>query len=211
MGNTKQSSRMTDLEKKITAYHEVGHAIVGKMLPFTDPVHKVSIIPRGNAGGVTWFLPEKDRTYVTKAKYVDELATLFGGRVAEEVFFGKELVTTGASSDIEKATEIARAMVMRYGFDAELGPENFASAAIEGDYLGNESRGKVISDKTQEKIDEKVRGILLAAYEQARDIITQYQALHTTIAESLLIKEELLATEFDAFFEGVTVPPKTVA
>lgn len=120
MGNTKKSSRMTELEKKITAYHEVGHAIVGKMTPFTDPVHKVSIIPRGSAGGVTWFLPEKDRTYITKAKYLDELATLYGGRVAEEIFFGKDLVTTGASSDIERATEIARAMVMRYGFDEEL-------------------------------------------------------------------------------------------
>ena len=90
------------------------------MTPFTDPVHKVSIIPRGNAGGVTWFLPTKDRTYVTKARFLDELATLYGGRVAEEVFFGRDMVTTGASSDIERATEIARSMVMRYGFDEEL-------------------------------------------------------------------------------------------
>lgn len=114
MGNTRKSSRMTELEKKITAYHEVGHAIVGKMLPYTDPVHKVSIIPRGSAGGVTWFLPEKDTTYISRAKYLDELATLYGGRVAEEVFFGREMITTGASSDIERATSIARAMVMRY-------------------------------------------------------------------------------------------------
>ncbi len=135
MGNTKKSMRMTELEKKITAYHEVGHAIVGKMLAHTDPVHKISIIPRGGAGGVTWFLPEKDRTYVSKAKYFDELATYYGGRAAEEVFFGAENVTTGASSDIERATEIARAMVMRYGFDAELGPENFAAEQVAGNYL----------------------------------------------------------------------------
>lgn len=208
MGNTKKSSRMTELEKKITAYHEVGHALVGKMTPFTDPVHKVSIIPRGGAGGVTWFLPEKDRTYVTKAKYLDELATLYGGRVAEEVFFGRELITTGASSDIERATEIARAMVMRYGFDEELGAENFASDAIEGNYLGAEGGGKAYSEKTQEKIDEKVRLILANAYERARHIITEFRPLHEKIAEVLLAKEELLAQEFDAFFEGVKVPVK---
>lgn len=210
MGNTKKSSRMTELEKKITAYHEVGHAIVGKMTPFTDPVHKVSIIPRGSAGGVTWFLPEKDRSYVTKAKYLDELATLYGGRVAEEVFFGKEFITTGASSDIERATEIARAMVMRYGFDEELGAENFASDSISGNYLGAEGGGKLFSEKTQEKIDEKVRLILKAAYERARMIITEYRSLHETIAEVLLKKEELLAKEFDDFFAGLNVPDKAV-
>lgn len=210
MGNTKKSSRMTDLEKKITAYHEVGHAIVGKMLANTDPVHKISIIPRGNAGGVTWFLPEKDRTYVTRAKYLDELATFYGGRVAEEVFFGKDYITTGASSDIERATEIARAMVMRYGFDDELGPENFASDAIEGNYLGSEGGRKIFSDKTQEKIDEKVRNILMTAYEQARSIITQYRSTHEKIAEFLLLKEEMLAVEFDEYFTDIAVPKKTV-
>jgi cell division protease FtsH len=131
MGNEKKSLRMTDHEKRLTALHEVGHAIVGKMLPHTDPVHKISILPRGGAGGVTWFLPEKDRTYTSKAKYLDELATLYGGRVAEEIFFGTEYITTGASSDIERATEIARAMVMRYGFDSELGPENYAPDSTE--------------------------------------------------------------------------------
>ncbi|MFZ4461030.1 MAG: ATP-dependent zinc metalloprotease FtsH [Patescibacteria group bacterium] len=211
IGNTKKSSRMTDLEKKITAYHEVGHAIVGKMLANTDPVHKISIIPRGNTGGVTWFLPEKDTTYITKAKYFDELVTFYGGRVAEEVFFGKDYVTTGASNDIERATAIARAMVMRYGFDDELGPENFASDAIEGNYLGSEGGRKIFSDKTQEKIDEKVRGILMTAYEQARLIITQYRSTHEKIAEALLVKEEMLAAEFDEYFTDIAVPKKTVA
>ncbi len=210
MGNTKKSSRMTELEKKITAYHEVGHAIVGKMTPFTDPVHKVSIIPRGWAGGVTWFLPEKDRSYVTKAKYLDELATLYGGRVAEEVFFGKEMVTTGASSDIERATEMARAMVMRYGFDEEVGAENFASDSISGNFLGAEGGGKLFSEKTQEKIDEKVRLILKNAYERARTIITDYRDLHEKIAEALLKKEELLSEEFDSFFAWVKVPDKAI-
>ena len=105
---------MTEFEQKLTAYHEVGHAIVGKMTKHSDPVHKISIISRGSAGGVTWFLPEKDRTYITKAKMLDELAVYFGGRAAEEIFFGSEYITTGASSDIERATDIARGMVTRY-------------------------------------------------------------------------------------------------
>lgn len=131
MGNEKKSLRMTEHEKRLTAIHEIGHAIVGKMLAHTDPVHKISILPRGGAGGVTWFLPEKDRTYTSKAKYLDELATLYGGRVAEEVFFGSDYVTTGASSDIERATEIARAMIMRFGFDKDLGAENYAPDSLE--------------------------------------------------------------------------------
>lgn len=212
MGNTKKSLRMTELEKKITAYHEVGHAIVGKMLPNTDPVHKISIIPRGGAGGVTWFLPEKDRTYVSKAKYVDELTTYYGGRAAEEVFFGSDYVTTGASSDIERATEIARAMVMRYGFDEELGPENFAAEQVAGNYLGAEGSGKIVSEKTQEKIDEKVREILKGAYAKAKKIIVDNKELHERIAVVLLEKEEMLREEFDAYFEGLdSLPGKTVA
>lgn len=135
MGNEKKSLRMTEYEKRLTAIHEIGHAIVGKMLAHTDPVHKISILPRGGAGGVTWFLPEKDRTYTSKAKYLDELATLYGGRVAEEVFFGSDYVTTGASSDIERATEIARAMIMRFGFDKDLGAENYAPDSLEGNFL----------------------------------------------------------------------------
>jgi cell division protease FtsH len=120
MGNTRKSSRMTMLEKRITAYHEVGHALVGKMLAHTDPIHKVSILSRGMALGVTWSLPEKDTVLVSKAKYLDELAMLYAGRASEEVFFGAENITTGASNDIERATRIARGMIMRYGFDAEL-------------------------------------------------------------------------------------------
>ncbi|MFB0964262.1 MAG: ATP-dependent zinc metalloprotease FtsH [Patescibacteria group bacterium] len=212
MGNTKKSLKMTELEKKITAFHEVGHAIVGKMLANTDPVHKISIIPRGGAGGVTWFLPEKDRTYVSKAKYFDELACFYGGRAAEEIFFGSDFVTTGASSDIERATEIARAMVMRYGFDEDLGPENFAGEQVAGNYLGAEGSGKIVSEKTQEKIDEKVRLILKGAYSKAKDIILENRELHEKIALALLEKEELLREEFDAFFEGVgAVPAKNVA
>jgi cell division protease FtsH len=129
---------MNEKERKITAYHEVGHALVGKLLPNTDPVHKVSIVSRGGALGVTWFLPERDELLVTKAKYLDELAVLYGGRAAEEVFFGKDFITTGASNDIERATKIARAMVTRYGMDPEIGAENFAADSVSGNHLGAE-------------------------------------------------------------------------
>lgn len=211
MGNEKKSLRMTEYEKKLTAIHEVGHAIVGKMLPHTDPVHKISILPRGGAGGVTWFLPEKDRTYTSKAKYLDELATLYGGRVAEEVFFGPEYITTGASSDIERATEIARAMVMRFGFDSDLGAENYAPDNIEGNYLGAQAQEKAISDETRKLIDEKVRKILLDAYNKAKKIITTHKGLHEMIATELLKKEELLEEEFDTFFIDVPGVPAKIA
>jgi cell division protease FtsH len=211
MGNEKKSLRMTDHEKHLTAIHEVGHALVGKMLAHTDPVHKISILPRGWAGWVTWFLPEKDRTYTSKAKYLDELATLYGGRVAEEVFFGSEYITTGASSDIERATEIARAMVMRFGFDPEIGPENLAPDMSEGNYLGGQGSGKVISDKTQDLIDSKVRWLLLTAYAQAKMIITTNRDLHEKIAQHLLTVEEMLQEDFDAFFEWVKGVPQKVA
>jgi cell division protease FtsH len=211
MGNEKKSLRMTEHEKRLTAIHEIGHAIVGKMLPHTDPVHKISILPRGGAGGVTWFLPEKDRTYTSKAKYLDELATLYGGRVAEEVFFGPEYITTGASSDIERATEIARSMVMRFGFDPEIGPENLAPDMSEGNFLGGQWNGKVISDKTQDLIDSKVRALLLDAYALAKQIITSNKDLHEKIAQELLKREEMLQDEFDTFFDGIAGVPQKVA
>ncbi|MBC7503539.1 ATP-dependent zinc metalloprotease FtsH [Candidatus Gracilibacteria bacterium] len=204
MGNEKKSLRMTDYEKRLTALHEVGHAIVGKMLPHTDPVHKISILPRGGAGGVTWFLPEKDRTYTSKAKYLDELATLYGGRVAEEIFFGANYITTGASSDIERATEIARAMVMRYGFDSDLGAENYAPDHIEGQH-------KDVSNDTRKMIDEKVRGLLQDAYALATRIITVNRLLHEKIANALLIAEEMTQEEFDLFFDGVVGVPTKIA
>jgi cell division protease FtsH len=200
MGNEKKSLKMSEHEKKLTAIHEIGHAIVGKMLPHTDPVHKISILPRGGAGGVTWFLPEKDRTYTSKAKYLDELATLYGGRVAEEVFFGRDYITTGASSDIERATDIARAMVMRFGFDEEIGPENLAPDRIDGNFLGSESGQKVMSDKTQDLIDGKVRGLLKDAYARAKHIITTYKDLHEQLSNHLIEREEMLQEEFDAYF-----------
>lgn len=208
MGNTKKSLRMTLEEKRLTAYHEIGHALVGRMLPHTDPVHKISILSRGMALGVTWFVPEKDTVLVSKAKYLDDLAMTYGGRAAEEIFFGKDNITTGASNDIERATEVARAMVMRYGFDEELGAENFASREIAGNFLGAEGSGKVVSEKTQELIDQKVREILQSAYERAKSIILAHRELHEKISEKLLESEEILREEFEAFFADVPNVPK---
>ncbi|MBP6981562.1 ATP-dependent zinc metalloprotease FtsH [Candidatus Gracilibacteria bacterium] len=210
MGNEKKSLRMSQHEKYLTAIHEVGHALVGKMLPHTDPVHKISILPRGGAGGVTWFLPEKDRTYTSKAKYLDELATLYGGRVAEEVFFGSNYITTGASSDIERATQIARAMVMRFGFDTEVGPENLATESADGNFLGSDGGQKMISEETHRLIDGKVRLLLKEAYALATKIITENRELHEKIAEELLKKEEMLEDDFNLFFEGVSGVPQKV-
>lgn len=200
MGLTKKSQVMNDEEKKITAYHEVGHALVGKLLPNTDPVHKVSIISRWWALWVTWFLPERDRLLVSKAKYLDELATLYWGRVAEEVFFGKDNITTWASNDIERATKIARDMVTRFGMDEEIGAENFANDSINGNHLWAEWAAKPFSDNTQNLIDKKVKEILWNAYHTARELITANKDLHIKISEDLLKKEEINKEEFDAYF-----------
>lgn len=210
MGNTKKSHVMTEFEQKLTAYHEVGHAIVGKMTKHSDPVHKISIISRGSAGGVTWFLPEKDRTYITKAKMLDELTVYFAGRAAEEIFFGPEYITTGASSDIERATDIARSMVTRYGFDVDIGMENIAGRMIADNHLGETADGSEVSDETKHLVDTKVRELLHAAYQQAKKIILMNRELHENISQVLMNKQEILQDEFDAFFEGVEVPEKVV-
>lgn len=200
MGLRKKSLIMNEEEKKITAYHEVGHALVGKLLPNTDPVHKVSIISRGGALGVTWFLPERDRLLTSKAKYLDELATLYGGRAAEEVFFGKDFITTGASNDIEKATHIAREMVMRYGMYEDIGRENYAGERVSGNHLGVSEEKSSFSDETMKKIDAKVTEILNAAYALAIKLITKNKKLHEQIATDLLAKEEISKEEFDGYF-----------
>lgn len=208
MWTTKKSLKMTEYEKKLTAYHEVGHALVGKMLANPDPVHKISILSRGWALWVTWFLPEKDKILISKAKYVDEIATLYGWRVSEEIFFWKENITTGASNDIERATEIARAMVMRFWFDEELGAENFVEEQAVGNFLEFQSKNKVISEKTQEKIDEKVRDILRKAFFIAKEIVEKNMDLHEKISAILVEKEEILREEFDEFFVDVPGVPE---
>lgn len=196
----KRSQVMNEQEKNITAFHEVWHALVGKLLPNTDPVHKISIVSRWWALWVTWFLPERDKLLVSKAKYIDELATLYWWRAAEEIFFWKENITTWASNDIEKATNIAREMVMRYGMYEEIGRENFAWDRSEWNYLWT-SENKHISEKAHEKIDAKIKEILDDAYNTAIKLITENKLLHEKITKALLEKEELSEEEFNSFFK----------
>ncbi len=194
----KKSQVMNKKEKEITAYHEVWHALVWKMLPNTDPVHKVSIVSRGWALWVTWFLPERDELLVSKVKYLDELATLYGWRVAEEVFFWKENITTWASNDIEKATQIARKMVMKYWMFEDIWAENFE---WEVDNYSQTWIKPFLSDETIKKIDKKVKEILDEAYKKAKTIITKHKKLHEKIAKDLLEKEEISKEEFNEYFE----------
>lgn len=196
---SKKSQVMNEEEKKITAYHEVWHALIGKLLPNTDPVHKISIVSRWWALWVTWFLPERDKLLVSKATYIDELATLYWGRAAEEVFIWKDYITTWASNDIEKATHIAREMVMRYWMYEEIGRENFAWERSSMNHLWV-SEEKRISEKAKEIIDAKVKEILDNAYKTAIDIISKNKELHKKIAEDLIKIEEIDKSEFEKYF-----------
>ena len=193
----KKSQVMNELEKKITAYHEVWHALVWKLLPNTDPVHKVSIISRWWALWVTWFLPERDELLVPKAKYLDELATLYWWRAAEEIFFWKKNITTWASNDIEKATSIARKMVTRFWMFEDIWAENFNWKI---DNYTWQWEKPFISDTTIEAIDLKVKEILKSAYKLAIKLITDNKKLHEKITLDLLEKEEINWEEFKRYF-----------
>ena len=202
LGPEKKSRRLTDEEKKITAYHEVGHALVGKLLPKCDPVHKVSIISRGMALGVTWFVPEEDRHLKSVSKFKDELCSLLGGYMSEKLTFGE--VTTGAASDLERATEIARKMVMDYGMSEELGPVIFGEKSM-ARFLGTELGSKPnYSEEIASKIDTAVSNIINEAMKRTEKILTDNKSLIKKIADTLLKKEVLNKEEFDKFFAKKT-------
>jgi cell division protease FtsH len=191
MGAERNSMVMKEDEKRLTAYHEAGHAIVGLSVPDHDPVHKVTIIPRGRALGVTMFLPEEDRYSHSKERLESQLSSLFGGRVAEEIIFGKEKVTTGASNDIQRATEIAKNMVTKWGL-SPLGPISLASDDGEV-FLGNSfaKQGKEISESTAGKIDQQVTDLLMRNYQRAEQILRdKVNQLHEMAA--LLIEDETI-------------------
>jgi cell division protease FtsH len=209
MGSERRSMIMSEDEKKLTAYHESGHAIVGLSVPDHDPVHKVTIIPRGRALGVTMFLPEQDRYSHSKLSLESRLASLFGGRVAEELIFGSEKVTTGASNDIQRATALARDMVTKYGLSSELGPMTYAEDEDEV-FLGRSvTQHKSVSDETSRKIDVAVRGVIDAAYNRARQILTDdIEKLHAMSA-ALLQYETIDKDQIAAIMEGREPgPPK---
>ena len=191
MGAERRSMVMSEQERRLTAYHEAGHAIVGLSVPDHDPVYKVTIIPRGRALGVTMFLPEEDRYSFSKRRLNSQIASLFGGRIAEELIFGKDAVTTGASNDIERATDIARNMVTKWGLSDRLGPLTYTEEDGEV-FLGRTvTQHKQVSDVTIHAIDEEVRQIIDDNYSQAKSILTDnVEKLHTMA--NALIKYETI-------------------
>ena len=208
LGPERKSKILTEEEKVLTAYHEVGHALVAKMLMHTDPVHKISIISRGHALGVTWFLPDRDKALESKAHFIDEIAASLGGRVAEELMFGKDYITTGASNDIEAATNLARKMVTRFGMSDKVGTVAYGNPHM-AIFLGKElGEQKDYSEAIAFEIDQEVRSIIDNAYDVAKKILTTYKDILNKIAQELLKKETLDNQEFDTFFEGVPVPEK---
>jgi cell division protease FtsH len=191
MGAERRSMVMSEDEKKLTAYHEAGHAIVGLSVPDHDPVYKVSIIPRGRALGVTMFLPEEDRYSYSKQRLKSQICSLFGGRIAEELVFGADYVTTGASNDIERATDIARNMVTKWGLSERLGPLTYSEDDGEV-FLGRQvTRHKQVSDVTAHVIDEEIRGLVDNSYQRSTGILNErLDTLHAMAAA--LIKYETI-------------------
>ena len=200
-GPERKSRVMSEMERKITAYHEGGHALVGYALPNADPIHKVTIIPRGRAGGYTMALPLEDKYYVRRSEMIDQLAMLLGGRTAEELIFVDP--TTGASNDIEKATSIARKMVMEYGMSEKLGPLRYGTPDGEV-FLGRDySKSHDFSNEVAAAVDEEVRFLITQAHDEARTILATHEdALHR-IAEALMDRETLGAKDVGEILHDV--------
>jgi len=202
MGAERRSMVMSEKEKKLTAFHEAGHAIVGRLVPEHDPVYKVTIIPRGRALGVTMFLPEQDKYSISKLQLESQLSSLFGGRVAEELIFGSEHVTTGASNDIERATAIARNMVTKWGLTEKLGPLTYAEDEDEV-FLGRSvTQHKHVSDDTARLIDMEVREIIDAAHGKAKTLLEAHYTELNLMADALMKYETINGSQIDQIMEG---------
>lgn len=197
MGAERKSMAMDETEKKMTAYHEAGHAIVGRLVPEHDPVYKVSIIPRGRALGVTMFLPEKDSYSISKRKLNSQISSLFGGRIAEGLIYGDDAVTTGASNDIERATEIAHKMVKQWGMSKALGPLSYGEE--EGEvFLGKQvTKHKHISEDTFKVVDIEIRKIIDVNYAIALKILEDNVDILHTMTEALMEFETIDKDQID--------------
>ena len=209
MGAERKSMVMSEDEKKLTAYHESGHAIVGRCVPEHDPVHKITIIPRGRALGVTMFLPEDDRYSNSKQRLESQICTLYGGRIAEEIIFGKDKVTTGASNDIERATELAKNMVTKWGLSEKMGPLSYSEEDGEV-FLGHSvTQHKTMSDDTANEIDNEVRVLVNKSYAVATKIIKDnIDKLHL-MSEALMTYETIEREQIDDIMLGIKPrPPK---
>ena len=200
MGAERRSMVMTEEEKALTAYHEAGHAIVGLNVPQHDPIHKATIIPRGRALGLVMSLPERDQLSVTRTKYTSKIAMAMGGKVAEELKFGPENVTSGATSDIQQVSKIARAMVTQFGFADELGHVDYANE--QQSYLGSYGGGTSHSQATQQIIDEKVKELVDTGYETAKRILTEKNQEWENLAQGLLEYETLTGKEIVKVMNG---------
>ncbi|KAB2928996.1 MAG: ATP-dependent zinc metalloprotease FtsH [Candidatus Contendobacter sp.] len=209
MGAERKSMVMSEEEKKLTAYHEAGHAIVGRLVPAHDPVYKVSIIPRGRALGVTMFLPEGDRYSFSKQRLESQISSLFGGRIAEAIIFGAEFVTTGAQNDIERATDIARNMVTKWGLSDRLGPLTYSEDDGEV-FLGRSvTRHKNVSDETAHVIDEEIRAVINRNYQRSEGLLRDNLDKLHAMADALIKYETIDSEQIDDIMAGR--PPREPA
>ncbi|GHM58095.1 MAG: ATP-dependent zinc metalloprotease FtsH [Candidatus Mesenet longicola] len=197
MGAERRSLMMTDEEKQLTAYHEAGHAVVAFYSPASDPIHKATIIPRGRSLGLVMRLPETDRVSHTREKMIADITVAMGGRVAEELVFGSDKVTSGASSDIKQATAISRAMVIKWGMSDKVGPLDHSRENIT-----RESNAEVISDSTAELIDQEIKNIISMCYDKAKSILTEHKDKLELIASNLLKFETLTGDDIKDIFDG---------
>ncbi len=206
MGAERRSMVMSESEKKITAYHEAGHTIVGLSVPEHDPVHKVSIIPRGRALGVTMYLPEEDRVSYSKRRLESQLASLFGGRIAEQLIFGADAVTTGASNDIQRATELATNMVKKWGLSNVVGPRAFLEEEGAG-YLGQGHAETSVANSTAEAIDEEIQAVITKNYDRAQSILEERIDILHNMADALVEYETLDKDQVNDIMEGRSPRP----
>jgi cell division protease FtsH len=204
IGPERKSKIMSDSEKEMTAYHEAGHAIVGHVLPDSDMVHKVTIIPRGGTGGVTWFIPPEDKSYHSIIEYKDVLARMLGGRIAEEVKYGSERVTTGAGSDLQKAAELAREMVVNQGMGKKL--RNQVFHVEEGMMIERMVQERTYSDETAKVIDDEVESLISEAATRAREVIKANLTKLEALKDALLEKETVEADEVNTLLAGAHMP-----
>ncbi len=204
MGAEKRSMVMRKEDLLMTAYHEAGHAIVGRTVPEHDPVYKVSIMPRGNSLGITMFLPEQDQYSASKDKLESQISSLFGGRIAEAIIYGKNKVTTGASNDIERATQIARNMVTKWGLSDKLGPMDYGEDEGRG-YMGPQA--KPMSEKMAQVIDDEIRHIVDVNYQRAENILTENMEILHNMAQALMDWETINKKQIDQLMTGKKIDP----
>lgn len=205
VGTEKRSHVITDKEKRLTSYHEAGHAVVTYYCPTQDPVHQISVIPRGMAGGYTMSLPQQDRSYRVKKEMLEDIQVMLGGRVAEALVL--EDISTGASNDIERATETARKMVIKYGMSEKLGPIMFGSSESNEVFLGRDfGHTRNYSEEVAAQIDEEINAIITQSYQETTRKLTEHMDKLHAVAQYLFQNEKMDGEQFAALMEGKPVP-----